>query len=130
MFERFTELARQALFHARHEATQSPTGRIELAHLALGVLTADKELRARLLGSRDQFESLRRRLADQMPVSADIVMTGDLPLSDGCLQVLCELPKDGDITPIHLLKGLFGAEPTWTGRTLHEFGITAESVAG
>jgi hypothetical protein len=42
MFEKYTENARRAIFHAREETSKFGTPRIESEQLLLGLLAADK----------------------------------------------------------------------------------------
>jgi ATP-dependent Clp protease ATP-binding subunit ClpA len=42
MFEKYTEKARKAIFHAREETSKFGTPRIESEQLLLGLLAADK----------------------------------------------------------------------------------------
>jgi hypothetical protein len=44
MFERYTEVARQAIFFARYFANQTGSSFIESEHLLMEVLVADKGL--------------------------------------------------------------------------------------
>jgi len=51
MFERYTQAARRTIFGARYIASQVGSLQIETEHLLLGVLTTDKTLASRFLGS-------------------------------------------------------------------------------
>jgi hypothetical protein len=44
MFEKYTEKARRAIFHAREETSKFGTPRIESEQLLLGLLAADKSI--------------------------------------------------------------------------------------
>jgi hypothetical protein len=52
MFEKYTEKARMAIFHAREESSKFGTPRIEGEQLLLGLLAADKSIFGRYLGGR------------------------------------------------------------------------------
>ena len=54
MFEKYTEKARRAIFHAREEASKFGTPRIESEQLLLGLLAADKSIFGRYLGGRNE----------------------------------------------------------------------------
>jgi Clp amino terminal domain, pathogenicity island component len=50
MFEKYTEKARMAIFHAREETSKFGTPQIESEQLLLGLLAADKSIFERLGG--------------------------------------------------------------------------------
>ena len=60
MFERYTEVARRAIFFARYEASQFGASAIEPEHLLLGLSREDKPLFGRFLGdSKQSIETIR-----------------------------------------------------------------------
>ena len=63
MFERYTEIARRAMFFARYEASQFGASAIEPEHLLLGLSREDKPLFGRFLGdSKQSIETIRTKV--------------------------------------------------------------------
>jgi ATP-dependent Clp protease ATP-binding subunit ClpA len=126
MFERYSEVARRAIFFARYEASQYGSDTIETHHLLLGVMRADRSLAKRILGtySSDQLRAEFASLAKE----ADIPTSVDLPLSTESKRVLAfadeemKLAKKDQITTEHLLCGL-AQEKTPASNALRKFGF-------
>ena len=133
MFERYTELARRAIFYARYEAAQLGSAYIETDHLLLGLVFADPGLMTRLGGAADR-ESLRQQVAAQYPGGKKVTVSVDLPLSKDCRRVLefakeeaRELQHDR-IDPEHLLLGILRQEKSFAAGVLQRMGISPEKV--
>jgi ATP-dependent Clp protease ATP-binding subunit ClpA len=122
MFERFTESARQAIFYARIEAGEFPTGRIELGHLAYGTLRADKDLRRALLGSDARFDELRTAIAERLAQCEPVPPAADLPLDERSKDVLRALQDQQVIAPADLLRAVMQHEDHWIVDLLRQFG--------
>lgn len=131
MFERFTELARRAVFWALHEAHELRSGYIEPEHLTLGIL-ADNGLIRRYLPNDIAVDEVRRALRALTP-PCEGGREGDLPLSAETKQVLryaaevAEQVKHRHIGREHLLFGLLHDE-TRASKVLMGFGINREDV--
>ena len=134
MFERYTEVARRAIFFARYEASQLGSGYIETEHLLLGIVFADAGLMERLGGAAANRESLRQQVAANSPAGKKISTSIDMPLSKDCRRVL-EFAKDeaqelkhDHISLDHLLLGILRQGKSFTAGLLHGMGITATKV--
>ena len=133
MFERFTPLARQAVYFARYEASQFGASSIESEHLLLGVLRADQALSARLLGSNANPESLRACIQKQQPTRQTVSTSVDMPLSHESRRAMVYANQEsagqrGDIGLAHLLLGLMREEQCFAARLLRESGVTIEQL--
>ena len=134
MFERYTEIARRAIFFARYEASQLGSGYIETEHLLLGIVYADAALMERLGGAAANRESLRQQVAANRPAGKKISTSVDLPLTKGCQRVLefaaeeAREMKHDHINLAHLLLGILRQETSFTAGLLHGMGITAAKV--
>src|SRR2546422_4323821 len=82
MFERYTLMARRAIFFARYEASQFGASAIEPEHLLLGLSREDKPLFVRFFGDGKQsIESIRRKIEEQKPTRNMIPTAVELPLA-------------------------------------------------
>src|SRR5271166_2102653 len=68
MFEKYTEKARIAIFHARDETSKFGTLRIESEQLLLGLLAADKSIFGRYLGGRASATEIREAIVQATEV--------------------------------------------------------------
>jgi len=134
MFERYTEVARRAIFYARYEASQLGSGYIETEHLLLGIIYADGAIMARMGAAGASRESLREQIATHRPAEKKISTSVDMPLSKDCKRVLDfakeeahELKHD-HIGLEHLLLGILRQETSFTAGVLRGMGISAEKV--
>jgi ATP-dependent Clp protease ATP-binding subunit ClpA len=66
MFEKYTEKALRAIFHAREETSKFGTPRIESEQLLLGLLAADKSIFGRYLGAERTHQRFARRSSKQL----------------------------------------------------------------
>jgi ATP-dependent Clp protease ATP-binding subunit ClpA len=107
MFERYTEKARQVIFHARYYASQAGSPYIETNHLVLGLLRADDDLHP-IIG---EVETLREEMQTG-PTQSHVSTSVNLPLSHSCKKVLAygteesEHARHRSIDTIHILAGL------------------------
>jgi ATP-dependent Clp protease ATP-binding subunit ClpA len=136
MFERFTEIARRAIFFARYEASQFGSPRIEAEHLVLGLLREDRSLREALLGGRPAVDAIRKRLeAEAASAKRERLSTSvDLPLSQECKNALAHGEQEADrlnhkhIETTHLLLGILRDEKSFGSILLREQGIDAAVI--
>ena len=78
MFQRFTEMARRAVFFARYEASQFSSNTIELEHLLLALMRAEQKLGPKV--TPQMREEVRARVVSLSPRGSDPVSTSvDLP---------------------------------------------------
>jgi ATP-dependent Clp protease ATP-binding subunit ClpC len=110
MFDRYTEQARNAIFHARYEASQAGLEEITPEHLLLGLLQVQKGWQHLLFGSGGTLETLRGKFVRREPAGRSTSV--DMPLSNICRRVLVfgaeESKKMGHahVGPEHLLVGI------------------------
>src|SRR5258707_923578 len=136
MFERFTEIARRAIFFARYEASQFGSPRIEAEHLVLGLLREDRSLREALLGGRPAVDAIRKRVeAEAASAKRERISTSvDLPLSQECKDALIHGEQEADrlnhkrIETTHLLLGILRDEKSFGSILLLEQGIDAAAI--
>jgi ATP-dependent Clp protease ATP-binding subunit ClpC len=129
MFERFTETARQAIFFARYEASQTGSDHIESEHLMLGILRTDEALALRLLKPPENIASIREHIHKLVPHRKKISTSVDLPLSAECKRALAHGAEEAErrnsrhIEPRHLLLGLLREEKCLGAKILLERGV-------
>jgi len=134
MFERYTEMARRAIFFARYEASQLGSPYIETEHLLLGVLRTDTPLAIRLLGPTDKLEMIRGQIARQSPERPRLQTSVDLPLSHECKRVLAYASEEAErlnqknVGAEHLLLGLSREEGSVAAKILSEHGLTEQKL--
>jgi ATP-dependent Clp protease ATP-binding subunit ClpA len=112
MFERYSELARQAIFFARINAGEAGATSIDIRHLITGVLTVDAELPINFgLGIDSAF--ILKKLEDS-PQSGPAVATNvDLPTTRSLRKVLeratslADLQQCREIRTEHLFVSAF-----------------------
>jgi ATP-dependent Clp protease ATP-binding subunit ClpC len=88
MFEKYTEKARMAIFHAREETSKFGTPRIESEQLLLGLLAADKSIFGRYLSGRTSATEIREAIVQATEVRPPTPTSMDLPLSNECKRSL------------------------------------------
>jgi hypothetical protein len=132
MFERYTEQARRAIFHARAEAVRCNAPSIDPSHLLLGVLMEQSEGLVRAL-PYDAAQALFARARPAPLLPAELQSRGELPLSYESKRVLAYAAEDADrlkhlhIGPEHILLGLL-REDDRSQELLKEHGVDRESV--
>ena len=132
MFERYTEIARRAIFFARYEASQFGSAHIETEHILLGLLRETQPL----LGA-GTLEEVRKVVEAHYPPEAErkrVSTSIDLPLSGDSKRALHKAAGIADhmghrrIGPEHLALGLLAEEQCLAARILRERGVTADAV--
>ncbi len=130
MFERYTERARRAVFHARFEASAFGSEYIESEHILLGVLREDSAVRRRL--GADSTDSIRAALG---PHDSDKISTSvDIPLSSESKQALAYAAEEAErlghkwIGCSHLVLGLLRVTDCRAAQILSERGIDLASL--
>ena len=117
MFERFTQGARLAVFHAREEALKDGAALIEPAHLLRSLEREDSEGTARFIAEHPTIERLRRMKSEPGPPADPNNMKlserGRLALTwaaESSYNEQCSV-----IGPTHLLAGLLrvAENPDW-----------------
>lgn len=124
MFDRYTDLARRALFFARYETSQLGGRFIEAEHLLLGVVREARGVTRELLtrGGID-LDVLRRTIAERRGVDARVSTAVEIPFSEDTRRVLAAAAAEADalahshIGPEHLLLGLL-RESTTSGQLI------------
>ncbi len=132
-FTRYTEKARRAIFFARYEASQLPTGFIETEHLLLGLIREDVLLRIKLINQQGSEDGLRNELQRAIPAKDQKIATSaDLPLSAEAQQVLVRAAdaadelNHGSVDSGHLVLGVFAMKGKAAAALDHQ-GISYET---
>ena len=132
MFERYSELARQAIFLARKEAGETGAATIDSEHLLIGVLAVHPELPKQLPIEID-LASVRKRTEPDAPKPA-IPDAVDLPLSPNLGRVLERAASIADeqhcreIRTEHLVASIF-EEGGNVGRILSDYRLDEKAVS-
>jgi ATP-dependent Clp protease ATP-binding subunit ClpC len=128
MFERYTEVARRAIFFARYDASMLGSPYIETEHLLLGLLREDRSFRNRLPAGA--AEQIRKRIEERVSQPVQRISTSvDMPLSQDCKRALAcaaeesAAQRQAVIDCCHLLVGLLRIETSAAAVLLREFGI-------
>jgi ATP-dependent Clp protease ATP-binding subunit ClpC len=130
MFERYTESARQAIFIARYEASQSGSPFIETQHLMLGILRSDGRMAMRLLKAPEKIDSIREQIEKQVVRREKISGSVDLPLSHECKRALAYGAEEAErlhhkhIATAHLFLGLLREKECAASKIMRENGVT------
>jgi ATP-dependent Clp protease ATP-binding subunit ClpC len=133
MFERYTEAARQLIFFARNEATQSGTPYIETEHLGLALLQEESSLIRRLMPP-DLVNSLKADLRETFISSSSAQPGKGVPISHSMKLALAhgadaaKALNDPYIRSEHLLLGILKETDYPAVRILERYGITRERV--
>jgi len=129
MFERYNEAARQALFFARFEASQTGGLSIETEHMLLGILREAKGITAQLLSTPPlSMDAIRRELERRIASRERVPASVEIPFALGTKRVLQFAVEEADalrhswIGPEHLLLGLLREGDSLAGRVLTESG--------
>jgi ATP-dependent Clp protease ATP-binding subunit ClpC len=134
MFERYTQSARQSVFHARFAASQFGGDHIDTEHLLLGVLRGDPPLALRLFKTPENIDSVRDEIEKQLPRREKNSTSADFPLSHTCKRVLARAAGEaarlnhGHISPGHLLLGLLMEQESIASGIMTAHGLTAPQV--
>lgn len=134
MFEKYTEKARRAVFHAREEASKFGTPQIESEQLLLGLLAADKSIFGRYLGGKTSATEIREAIVQATEVRPPTPTSIDLPLSKECKRILAfgaeESTSSGrqDVDTEDLLLGILREENSFAAKLLVDRGIDLEQA--
>ncbi len=130
MFERYTELARRVVFHARYEASQFGSPYIELEHLLLGLLQPYVPVATRLGLTGFRVQAIRARIERERPAREKLPSSVDTPLSAASKQALKRAEgeskrlKQKIIGPEHLLLGIALEENSLAAELLRDNNVT------
>ena len=134
MFEAYTEKARRAIFEGRLAASKLGGHSIELPHLLLGLLEADRPLAVSLFKSEHTVEEVRQRVVEKAPKNIEKAAPKvDLPLSHDCKLALahaaeeCRRLSQAYISVEHLFLGIL-REDSSTSRILLDNGLTVAQL--
>lgn len=111
MFERYSELARRALFHGRDDVSRLGGQSIETAHLLLGVTAVEDPFVASILGEVG-IASIRAEVEQRYRVDDRVETSLEIPFEAGAHRVLKYALVEADdlqhsvIEPGHLILGL------------------------
>ncbi|MGA8272773.1 MAG: Clp protease N-terminal domain-containing protein [Candidatus Sulfotelmatobacter sp.] len=129
MFERYTEAARCVIVRSKHKASYVGSSDIDTEHLLLGLLSTDKGLARRFLGSPWAADLVWRKIEESGKVGKPIEGPCDLPLSSVCKRSLSYAAEEADqfsskhISTEHLLLGLLREENCLAARFLNEHNV-------
>jgi ATP-dependent Clp protease ATP-binding subunit ClpA len=140
MFERFTEIARQALFFAYDIAGERNGAEIDTPDLLGGLMLAEPNAVLRFCSS--DAENLRpaetgeqRLMRQREKFMAGAVQTAqEIPFSSNVILALQRAVQEADdlgqyfIRPEHLVLGLLREENTAESQTLRKAGVTLQEV--
>jgi ATP-dependent Clp protease ATP-binding subunit ClpC len=134
MFEKYTEKARMAIFHAREETSKFGTPRIESEQLLLGLLEADKSIFGRYLGGRTSATEIREAVVQATEVRPPTPTSMDIPLSNESKRILMfsaeESTRSGHqhVDTEDLLFGILREEDSFAARLLADRGLDLEQA--
>jgi ATP-dependent Clp protease ATP-binding subunit ClpC len=134
MFERYTQAARRTIFGARYIASQVGSLQIETEHLLLGVLTTDKTLASRFLGSPWAAETVWKLVEQRKPIRKRISGPREIPLDKASKRVLVLAAEEADslsseqISTEHMLLGLLREANGLGAQVLSELGVRLAST--
>jgi len=129
MFERYTELARRAIFFARYEASVYGEDYISTEHLLLGVLREDKSIAAKL-----PVETARRHIESRIGPPVKRISSVDLPLTHESKRALAYAAEEATalhhkhIDTVHLALGLLRIETSLAAEILRNSGLDAPAL--
>ena len=135
MFEKYTEKARMAIFHAREETSKFGTPRIESEQLLLGLLEADKSTFGRYLGGRTSATEIREAVVQATEVRPPTPTSMDIPLSNESKRILMfsaeESTRSGHqhVDTEDLLFGILREEDSFAARLLVDRGLDLEQAS-
>jgi len=131
MFERFTELARRAIFFARDEASQYGSAYIESEHMLLGILRENSDLRRHLgldwSGLVKDIQGWAPRAA-KFSTSVDIPISHDLKTAFACACQEADALGQRHIDLGHLTIGLLQVRECLAAKVLGERGVSEELI--
>ena len=89
MFQRYTVLARRAIFFARYEASEFGSPCIDSAHILRGLLREDPTL-----AREAPLETIREQIGAKLPRAKRLPASVDLPLSRDAKSALSHAAED------------------------------------
>jgi hypothetical protein len=135
-FDDYSELAKRAIFFARHEAASFSGPEISLEHLLLGTLREDHELAAAVLGRNgikgifraieaQQTNPRRRSGRNRLSILHN---PANIPLSLDCKRALARAWEEAhtsgaQVSPRHLLSAILHQDTSLAARLLRERAI-------
>ena len=132
MFERYTELARRALFFSRYEASECGSLSIEAEHLLLGLLRDNHGLSGQVFSKHAvSYEAVRAEVRigrEKVPTSVEI------PFSESAKNALQLAKAEADrllhkhIGNEHLLLGLLAEGKSHAAEMLSRHGLSLDGV--
>jgi ATP-dependent Clp protease ATP-binding subunit ClpC len=134
MFERYTETARRVIHWSRYIAGLLGRPEIETEHLLLALLTTDKGLAKRFLGSPWAAEQIWKQIKIKRRVSIRTPKPGDLPLAGESKSALAFALEEADkvssrqINTAHLFLGLLRHDKCFAAEILRHCGLSLEPV--
>jgi ATP-dependent Clp protease ATP-binding subunit ClpC len=135
MFERFTEVARRALFHARWYASECGSMSIESDHLLLGLIReAQGPVTAILAHFQVMPLILHREIEARSTLKEKVPLSVEMPFSREVKQVFIGAQEEADrlrhthIGPEHLFLGLLREDQSVAASVLNQHGITLEAA--
>jgi hypothetical protein len=134
MFQRYTEKARRVIFSARYMASRVGSPDIDTEHILLGLLTKDKGLARRFLGSPWAAEEVWKVVEQIKPIREKMPGPKEIPLTIESKRVLtfaleeADLVSNKHVCSEHLLLGLLREEKSFAARILCERGIDLISI--
>lgn len=135
MFERYTEKARQVIFHARYFASELGGRSIEPEHVLLAILKEDPDLFRPALKSDEALESFRAEVEVYAIGPNHEPASKDISLSHAAKRVLAygaeesERRQDGEIRPSHLLAGLLREHEAPAAMLLRRNGVELQQTS-
>jgi ATP-dependent Clp protease ATP-binding subunit ClpA len=134
MFERYTEAARRVIHAAVYFARRVGSSSIETEHLLLSVLTRDKSLALRFLGSPWAAEDVWKKIEQHKPAGEKIPGAFEVPLSSETKRVLGFAAEEANLLSSkavcneHLLLGLLREDECLAAKTLSAAGVQLASA--
>jgi ATP-dependent Clp protease ATP-binding subunit ClpC len=134
MFERYTETARNVIVSSKHKAAYLGSLEIGTDHLLLALLSTDKGLARRFLGSPWAADSVWRKIEQSGKVGKPIKGPCDLPLSNESKHALSYAAEEAEhlssthISTEHLFLGLHREQNCFAAEFLHERGASLKST--
>ncbi len=134
MFERYTQKARYVVASSVYIARRIGSPEVGTEHLLLGLLSKDKRLARRFLGSPWAAEEVLRQIEDNKPAGEKISGPREIPLDKASKRALTFASEEADllsnkrICTEHLLLGLLREQKCFAAQILSERGIRLTSI--
>lgn len=135
MFDRYTEKARQALFFARYEISETGGRAIEPEHLLLGLLRARSPSTVALVErAGTSFEDLREETLGRIVRGEKVSSSVEVPFDEQTVHVLTNAEdeanrlKHAQIQTVHLFLGLLLVEGSSAATILRGHGLQLDAM--